>query len=406
MAAPPINIFSQHRKPDEVLRALKDLIPNAMVQVDENGIWSSVKGTWKRGWLKSALDLEVTHSPAYYAGDGWSAQLSGMAGYFARLPDKGRHAGVYGYIPGLSFAVSFMLSPGTVEDDPRQEVVSAVARLLSGVIFLPGCLLDAEGRVIISAGDDPDPEARLPDHQPRNSQDPTAIASAEDDAPVEPPTAARVINRLILMGALVNRGFMEQHEEGKSLQKDSLADLQGTEAWSEGETDEVRLLQTPVGELAEKEAWKLPWLSEGAAVLAWALGRLELPAYDQQVDVQTLYDAIGAMETGGSQSHLRPAAEIEALSTQMLAIHWRLVQFSLDHQPMDFAEYATRAWFGPMELTLARLIENDLDIQGLPLSQAPDEHWTVASGIMEERRRAIHWLLGGHAVYSENDTST
>lgn len=406
MAAPPVNIFSQHRKPDEVLRALKELIPNAVVQFDENGIWRSVKGTWKRGWLKGALGLEVTHSPDYYAGADWGAQLTGMTRYFSQFPNKSRHAEVFGYLPGLSFAVSFILNPGTITNDPRQEIVSAMARLLDGVVFLPGCLLDAEGRVIISAGDDADPDARLPIHEPRNASDAQGAVNADDDVPFDPPTAERVIHRLILMGSLVNRGFMEQREDGELLRAKALADLQGTEAWHESEPDEFKILQTPVGELQEKDGWKLPWLSEGAAVLAWALGLLELPPYDEQIDVQALYDAIGDLEKGASQSQLRPAPEIEALSLQMLAIHWRIRQFALDQKPMDFAEYSTRAWFGPLELTLARLNENDLDVQGSPISRAPEEHWKPASGIMEERRRAIHWLLGVNPVYSENDTST
>lgn len=405
MAAPPVTLFSQHRKPEEVLHVLKQRMPDAVVETDSDGVWSSVKGTWKRGWLKGALHLEARHSPDYYAGDGWSSQLAGMAGYFGQLPDSGRSPEVFGYIPGLSFALSFMLDPGTVENDPRQEVISEIARLIDGVMFLPGCLLDAEGRVIISAADDPDPDARLPDHQAQAHQ-PGNTPAVADDAPAEPPAQERVINRLLLLGSLVNRGFMEQHEDGEAIRLDALADLQESDAWAEGEPEELRLLQTPVGALSEKEAWKLPWLSEGAVVLAWALGILDLPPYDEQVDVQKLFSAIDGLEKGDINPQLRPLPEIEALSSQMLAVHWRLRQFSLDRKPMNFAEYATRAWFGPLELTLARLKDNDLDINGVALSNSPEDNWKIASGIMEERRMAVHWLLGENPVYSENDTST
>lgn len=406
MAAPPVTLFSQHRNPEQVLHVLKQRMPDAVVETDSDGVWSSIKGTWKRGWRKGSLHLEARHSPDYYAGDGWGSQLAGMAGYFGQFPDSDRHPAIFGYIPGLTFALSFMLDPGTVENDPRQEVIHEVARLIDGVMFLPGCLLDAEGRVIISATDDPDPDARLPDHQVQSMPAPEDDPTVAEDAPVEPPSQERVINRLLLLGSLVNRGFMEQHEDGEAIRLDALAGLQESEAWAEGEPDELRLLQTPVGALSEKESWKLPWLSEGAAVLAWTLGILDLPPYDEQVDVQILYRAISDLEKGIIEPRLRPLPEIEALSSQMLAVHWRLRQFSLDQKPMDFAEYATRAWFGPLELTLARLKDNDLEINGVTLSKSPEDNWKIASGIMEERRMAVHWLLGENSVYSKNDTST
>lgn len=406
MAAPPVTLFSQHRKAEEVLHVLEQRMPDAVVETDAEGVWSSVKGAWKRGWLKGSLHLEARHSPEYYAGDGWSAQLAGMAGYFGQFPDSGRCPDVFSYIPGLTFALSFMLDPGTVEDDPRQEVISEIARLIDGVMFLPGCLLDAEGRVIISATDDPDPEARLPYHQAHDVYEPEDGPGVTEDAPVEPPSQERVINRLLLLGSLVNRGFMEQHEVGEDIRLDAIAGLQESEAWAEGDPEELRLLQAPVGALSEKEAWKLPWLSEGAVVIAWALGILDLPPYDEQVEVQKLFSAIDDLEGGVIIPRLRPLPEIEALSAQMLAVHWRLRQFSLDQKPMDFAEYATRAWFGPLELTLARLKDNDLEINGVTLSKSPEDNWKIASGIMEERRMAVHWLLGENPMYSENDTST
>ena len=406
MATPPVTLFSHHRNPEEVLHVLKQRMPDALVETDSGGVWSSVKGTWKRGWLKGSLHLEARHSPDYYAGDGWSTQLSGMAGYFGQFPDSDRHPAVFGYISGLKFALSFMLDPGTVENDPRQEVISEIARLIDGVMFIPGCLLDAEGRVIISATDDPDPEARLPDHQAQTVHEPVNDPAVAEDSPIAPPSQERVINRLLLLGSLVNRGFMEQHEDGEAIRLEALADLQESDTWAEGEPGEMLLLQTPVGSLSEKDAWKLPWLSEGAAVLAWALGVLDLPSYDEQVNVQKLFSTISDLEKGILDPQLRPLPVIEDLSSQMLAVHWRLRQFSLDRKPMDFAEYATRAWFGPLELTLARLKDNDLEVNGVTLSKSSEDDWKIASGIMEERRMAVHWLLGECSVYSENDTST
>ncbi|MGV3662845.1 MAG: DUF4272 domain-containing protein [Prosthecobacter sp.] len=406
MAQAPVNIFSQHRKPQEVLEALRRLLPEAVIPTDDAGGWTYAQGTWKRGWLKGSLQLSVRHDASYYLGEDWDTQLAGMAAYLSRLANARKRPEVFGYLPGLNFAVSFILNPGAVADDPRQEVIHQIARLLDGVIFLPGLLLDADGRVLISAEGEPDPDARLPAHEPKGG---LTVKSEDDEAPPqtsEPPAEARVVSRLILMGALVNRGIMEPHLELEFQRQEMVADLRSTEAWREGEPLEIAELELPVGALAEKSAWRLPWQAEGAAVLAWALGLTELPPYDQQVDVDELFGVIGRLEDGTCKPELRPLDELDALSFQMLAIHWRLRQFQVEPKAMDLVDYAPRAWCGPMDLSLARLAGQDLEVQGVPLSEATEETWKTAAGIMEERRMAIHWLLGHAAVYSENDTST
>lgn len=408
MAQAPVNIFSQHCKPQEVQEMLRQLLPEAVIQTDAEGGWTAAKGTWKRGWLKSSLHLEVRHDPDYYLGGDWNKQIAGMAGYFSRFPSAKKRPEVFGYLPGLTFAVSFMLSPGAVADDPRQEVIHKIARLLDGVIFLPGLLLDADGHVLISAEGEPDPEARLPAHEPKAG---LTLESDEDNKTPppqtgEPPAEARVVSRLVLMGALTSRGIMERDAGAEAQRQKMVEGLRGSHAWQEGEPAETAELEAPVGTLAEKSAWRLPWQAEGAAVLAWALGLMELPPYDAEVDVDALAQVISTLESGTCRPELRPLDELDALSFQMLAIHWRLRQFQVEPKALDFVDYAPRAWCGPMDLSLARLAGRDLEVRGVPLSEASEAAWKTTAGIMEERRMAIHWLLGHASVYSENDTST
>lgn len=410
MAQPPINIFSQHRKPDEVLKMLLELMPEAAVERNPDGIWTRVTGTWKRGWLKGSLQLDVRHDPSYYGGEGWGDQLAGMTRYLQDFSAAKGRSDVFGYLPGLAFAVSFVLTPGSLpKEDPRQEIIHKIARLVEGVIFLPGMLLDAEGHVLISARGDSDPEAKLPAHEPMAalSQPKESGNLAEEAKHAEPPAEDRVMARLVLLGALASRGIMESHPELEPQRQEMVADLQDSNAWREGEPLEIAELETPVGSLSQKSAWRLPWMAEGAAVLAWSLGLMELPAYDEEVNVDQLFALISDMEHSERKPELRGLDEIDTLSFQMLAIHWRLRQFEVEPKAMDFKAYARRAWCGPMDLSLARLsASNDLEIAGLPLAEAPEEAWKRASGIMHERRMALHWLLGHAAVYSENDTST
>lgn len=185
-----------------------------------------------------------------------------------------------------------------------------------------------------------------------------------------------------------------------------MAVLKDSESWNEAEEWEAQVLEAPVGTLSPKLRWKLPWLSEGAAILGWALRQIELPAYDKQVKVESLYRIRDAIKSAGIGLDLRPSEEMDILSNQMLAIHWRLRQFSVKRESMDFAEYAPRSWWGELDLGLARLINNDLEVNGCTIAESTEESWRCASGIMEERRTAILWLLGAADKYSEVDTST
>ena len=185
-----------------------------------------------------------------------------------------------------------------------------------------------------------------------------------------------------------------------------IALLKSNGAWETAEPWEVEALETPVDALPEKLQWKLPWQSEGAIILAWALKLAELPAYDQEVQVGGLYEIAQTAENGQLTPELRSLEELEELSSQMLAIHWRIRQFSLDGKAMDFVAFAPTAWCGPMDLSLARLKNNDLELHGQAIADSSPESLQRTGGIMEERRKALHWVLGHHPVYSQNDTST
>jgi hypothetical protein len=284
-----------------------------------------------------------------------------------------------------------------------------MARFLDGVIFLPSCLLDSQGRTIVSEDGEIDPEATLPVHVPVSGDLAEFNDDEEDgDESTEPPALERVLARFHLLVALVERGLFEEGpvNQGDARRTALISELNQSGAWPEAEDWEREAMETSVGNLDQKLQWKLPWLSEGAAVLAWALRRIDLPAYDEQVSVEDLFRIRDDLRMRGDLGGQRPVEEMKTLSYQMLAIHWRLRQYFLERKPMDLIEFAPRAWWGPMDLGLARLIDNDLEVNGCPISRAPEEAWGCACGIMEERRVAIRWLTGCEAIYSAVDTST
>ncbi len=233
-----MNIFTQHRDPEGALVWLKELMPEGAVTFYEDGQWETVAGTWKQGWLKKPLVLTVRHNPDYYAGEKWPLQLAGMTRYLRDFENSERRPDLFGYLPGLSFVLSFIFEPEPVDDDPREAVVFAMAERMQGVMFMPNFLADSQGRVIVSAGGEPPPEAELPAHVPFHGEPDAGLAEAgadEDEQPCEPPAAERVAARLKLMVALVWRGFVEQDmREGLEEQwLTLLSDLRESPAWQE-----------------------------------------------------------------------------------------------------------------------------------------------------------------------------
>jgi hypothetical protein len=73
---------------------------------------------------------------------------------------------------------------------------------------------------------------------------------------------------------------------------------------------------------------------------------------------------------------------------------------------MNFEEFARTASFGPLPLDGLRLIEQDLEIQGVPLFRASKDLWREVLSITQERHQAINWLLGHDPVYARVTTDT
>ena len=66
------------------------------------------------------------------------------------------------------------------------------------------------------------------------------------------------------------------------------------------EPKEWEVLQRPLGRLDQRMQIEATWRLEGLAVLAWALGRFEVPPHDQLVSLGPLWRSLGLLdvETG------------------------------------------------------------------------------------------------------------
>ena len=228
-----------------------------------------------------------------------------------------------------------------------------------------------------------------------------------DERPPRPPSADRVARRALVLAALTCRGGIEGdagNAEAEQFRGEVVAWAREVGLESELEAHELEVLETPLGGLTARQHIDSGWRSEGLAVLAWALRRHDLPPYDRQVDGYVVAESLGFRRpreaTVLASPRLRPHAEIVTMADVLLALHWRLRQYSLRPERLDFRRVAARMFFGTQPLAGLRLRDGDLEIAGRPLFETSEDSWRTAMSIARERQQAANWLLGEEPVYS------
>jgi hypothetical protein len=413
----PINIFSHRIDPRGILSLLRSLAPSVQVKGSDDA-WEEATISIKQAGRKKPIQLTFRHDPDYYEGPDWRRQMLGMQGYFARFPDGGRKPDILRLIGTFRFSLATSWKPDLDPDgDARLPFLFAVTHHLDGTLFSPSSLRDAEGRILIAADGEFDADAVLPKMPPVAETIPDRVSTVEEDEEPEepePPTPDRVARRALALAAVTARALLEQDDPSESwvadFYRDTLIWVEAVGIGNELEPDEWKVIQRPPGTLDEQAQINATWRLEGLAILAWALNRFALPEYDNLVAPQALIRSLGfpGIETARAllaHPELRPQAELEVMQKLILGLHWRLRDFSIRPQAMDFRDFARNCWFGPFDLTTFRLIDNDLALGENAIRNAPKDVFQSALSAAMERHKAINWLLGG-GVYSQTDTST
>lgn len=422
MAAEPIVIYSHKIDPDGVLQILRTLAPDVTVEGPAES-WRQATVVGEGRGLPGRWRLSFGHDRNYYASSNFARQMNGMQHYFRRFPENENTTRIMLLIQSLRFALATSPPPEPElelhSDDPRLEYVFAVVKHLDGVIFTRSGLWDANGRLLYGA-DDPDPEALMPGIYkevpvvPRSERPCSQQGTIPDPGAAPPPSASRVARRTLALAALTERALLEPEADQSWVTKareDVLAWVEAVAIGDELEPDEWAVLQRPAGKVPQRDAVNATWRLEGLGVLAWALGRFDLPPCDELVHPANLLTEIGVLDADAGRAllaapTLRPPDELTQRREQLFAVHWRLTDWRLRHQPMNFAETARTVWFGPMNISGLRLIEDDLAIGELPISRASVDAVNTATSAALERHRAINWLNGGSEIYSQTDVST
>ena len=420
--AEPITLFSRKADVKGVLDLLRSMDPGLVVVGPEDD-WERITVTGGRRLLRKPRTLTFTHERDYYAGPDWPRQMEGMQAYVSRFPPNELTPRIMLLIQSFRFAVATL--PGSDLDidssDERLRYVFAVAKHLDGVIFTPSSLRDAAGRILTNRAGDTDPSAVMPavlvdvPNKPRDQRKRSEGGTLPDEDSPQPPAPQRVARRALALAAVSGRALLEQEDQSDPAVEET---RQRIVQWvndvgigDELEPEEWKLIQRPVGAAERQDAVNGVWRIEGLGVLAWALGLYDLRPHDKLVDPGELLPAVGILNVEKAQAllaspELRGPAELKAASDRLFALHWRVTNFRLRQEAMNFVELADNAWFGPLNIGGLRLIDNDLAFGDKPIASADPDQVGACTSAARERHLAINWLHGYSEVYSETDVST
>ena len=333
--------------------------------------------------------------------------------------------------------------------DPRWEAVYSICEAFDGILMTPTSFQDAQGRILWSAvgEDEEDSDAVWPkviaevsiNVPVRSSTSRETAIALSDTENIVAPNADQVARRALVLAALTARAMLEQHPENLDTlrtwknrprsrglitrlvgafqkprplpQMDLLAWIDAAGIASDVEPDEWEILQRPVGKLDEQMTCNSTWRLEGLVILTWALGRFELPPHDQLTEFYSMWERLGLLDADLAKESLlnpklRTRDEISILRARLFAIHWRLRNFDLNREIIDFAKFAKECWFGPLDLTGLPLEEGDLSLGHKRLDKSDPDHFSAAHSTAQERHQAANWLWEGPAKYSDASVAT
>jgi hypothetical protein len=342
--------------------------------------------------------------------------LDGFCGYVHHIyngkPDE-RGEQILDRIRYSRLVAGVVIEPKRDEEGCAEGILGAMAYGLHALMFCGSALYDRDSRLILAPDGSYDAEAdvlgpvaeqirdrvqvKLPEREPYQptpaqearyrrvlaeleSRKVPSLSGAlfiDDDEETILREPAEVARRLLVLSAVTYRA------DGGNRQK-AVALVERNNLWEHVTPQERRLLEPD--EVDSGLARTLLWRLEGLWVLAWALGKLELPWPAGFCDVPQLNTILGDCESRNDfvkGAVLRPKAEIlDALQLTLLQ-HWA-VRDAFIHQreiPVDLD------WSNESEM---------MPVRGCP-----------TTGVVAERHHALNWLVRfGDADWDDVDTPT
>ncbi len=218
-----------------------------------------------------------------------------------------------------------------------------------------------------------------------------------------------VIDRLVVLRALVERSLLEAvaEQEGHTNEVeerrfDLLAELLASSAGSALTPEELKLLQTPIGQLPDEESTPMILAAEAFGVIAHACGLIrELPLPPVPVGGnEDLLEGILALTVEDIEANttLPTDEEAAALLEVMEVIHWRVdVEFGARLNGGELtAEEQASVEAVAKEAELSGLFQTypsgDLRIGNKPVRKWSDEEVEMYYVVSLQQRDALVWL--------------
>jgi hypothetical protein len=217
-----------------------------------------------------------------------------------------------------------------------------------------------------------------------------------------PPSADKVARRALILSVIACRGIVDGDKENSD-DAAKLANRSYQWLLTLGlETDfsdwERTIFNTPFGQLANQDRVNASWLSEAVVVLAWSLGKSDLPDFSEQCDPAASANTLGFLQsfeaTALNSPALLPSEALQEYNEFVYNVHWRVRDFSLNKKSYDFESLAKKAWGDPVIRHGLTLSEKDISLQGVPLSKTAESIWRPFASITRERHQASNWLIG------------
>ncbi len=294
--------------------------------------------------------------------------------------------------------------------EPGQRVELSVSGIGDAMLFYGD---EDDFEIVDLDAEEPDePTPVAPKARSENAGQPGA---GEEAARGDPPSAERIVRRMLCLTMVGLRCRFEELEEAEAFRSRFLPWLEREGLEREFEPWEWNIVQAEGGRIAEKDLLEGGRILCCGSVLSWALGLNDLPRPDEPFAAPDFLALLGLdigteSEIGVAgllaRAQRRSDEELQKARNLYLAIHWRFRHFHLHPGPCDFVETSRNSWWHVFDPSGPWIVDNDLAFQGAPIHTLDREDFGLASMHAYYRHQAINWLTGDDPLFSEVSMDT
>jgi hypothetical protein len=193
--------------------------------------------------------------------------------------------------------------------------------------------------------------------------------------------------------------------------------------WDRFSPSEQEFASTTMVSMTERQRINASWRMQAAAVLIWALGRVDgFPSFDTEVPPESLKPYPGESPSEFLRdARVRPHAEIDRMRDVAELWHWRSRTRELEEQgavfPVDDAmrKAGIQSFDDVVRMTakmafadqsLGEIVDDDFVAFGKAYRSLTDAEWSSIRSITMERHFALNWLCGYAPDNRWDDTPT